>query len=251
MLYSPEEDYEECARLSLQFFSLQWSINLPPWLFPGAKVIRKYTISSENSEYQELVQRAYGFWYSCEDYYLNVKYGIQDEEANLWGESSNCRSWSCFIPWLNWTHVRETIYGPDWSFFADLTEVNWKERERLVESCPKISFQVRDYDGEIIHATGYLEEMEWHRGTSQFRWVRHFCKPKIRRSIDIRYATEIGRRKEDSWKGGTLGHGIDVEPGESIANSLDRLYTTHSTYADATFLRETLESALLPNSQGE
>lgn len=70
--------------------------------------------------------------------------------------------------------------------------------------------------------------------------------------IDISYAAEIGKRKENSWKGGTLGHGVEVEPGESIVQALARLYATNSTYEDATFLPETLKPAVdRSNGEGE
>lgn len=234
MLYSPEEDYEECAWIGLKLYKWEKIINLPPWVFPGVKVTRNYG----DSEYQDLVHRAYGFWYMHDDYYyLVINYGIQDEH---W-ESIGNKRWSWSIPWLDWTHVRHTIYRPNGDWFAEIDGIEWDDREKTIAACPKIRFQIRDFDGEIVDATAYLEEMEWQRGRGWWRWVKHVAKPKIRRSIDIRYAAEVGLGKQDNWKGGTIGHGVDIEPGESIADALGRLYTTHPNYANTSFLVDTLE----------
>jgi hypothetical protein len=35
----------------------------------------------------------------------------------------------------------------------------------------------------------------------------------VRRSLDLQFSAEVGKRK-GSWKGGTIGHSIDMMPGE-------------------------------------
>jgi hypothetical protein len=44
--------------------------------------------------------------------------------------------------------------------------------------------------------------------------------------LDIRFSEETGRRK-GSWKGGTLGHGIDMLPGELHEAAFRRYCATH------------------------
>ena len=57
------------------------------------------------------------------------------------------------------------------------------------------------------------EEREWHFGTGWFKWLSWFRPRKIRRSLDLRFSGETGDRK-GSWKGGTLGHSINMLAGE-------------------------------------
>lgn len=59
----------------------------------------------------------------------------------------------------------------------------------------------------------HIEEREWKFGTGWFRWLSWFRKPKVSRSLDIRFSEEVGKDK-GSWKGGKVGHGIDMLPGE-------------------------------------
>ena len=76
-----------------------------------------------------------------------------------------------------------------------------------------VSFQFEDYDGEIITATSLIEERQWEFGEGYFKWLSWFRKPKIIRSLDLQFSEEVGPEK-GSWKGGTVGHGIDMLPGE-------------------------------------
>ncbi len=50
-------------------------------------------------------------------------------------------------------------------------------------------------------------------GTGWFKWLSWFRAPKIRRSLAIEFSGETGPEK-GSWKGGTVGTGIDMRPGE-------------------------------------
>lgn len=127
------------------------------------------------------------------------------------------KRWSFFLPWTEWEHVRKSGYGQfgEWLFdepegsFMDTYDV----RKALSESQYKAKFQFSDFDGEVITATCAIEEREWHRGVRLFRWLRWFSNPKISRSLDLCFSSEVGRRK-GSWKGGTIGHSIEMLPGE-------------------------------------
>jgi len=78
---------------------------------------------------------------------------------------------------------------------------------------PKACFEFEDYDGKKIVAATHIEEREWKRGTGWFKWLSLIWSNKVSRSLDIRFSEEVGPEK-GSWKGGTLGHGIEMLPGE-------------------------------------
>ena len=74
-------------------------------------------------------------------------------------------------------------------------------------------FEFLDYDGERITVTTMIQEREWLRGVKAFRRMSRFAKPKVHRCLDLEFHREVGRRK-GSWKGGTLGHSIELLHGE-------------------------------------
>jgi hypothetical protein len=146
-------------------------------------------------------------------------------------DSSTTQSWSCFLPWTEWRHVRHSLYGLDGSRFADMPDrgryiETLPERERLQEACPVRVFPFTDFDGEIIEATTRIEEREWRWGEGWWKWLSLFRKPKISRSLDIRFSKETGERK-GSWKGGTVGHSIEMQPGELHESAFRRYCAEH------------------------
>ena len=89
----------------------------------------------------------------------------------------------------------------------------YDEQRKATDTLKKVVFNFSDFDGEEIQASTHIEEREWKRGVKWFKWLSWFCKPKVRRSLDIKFSKETGPRK-GSWKGGTIGHSIDMLPGE-------------------------------------
>lgn len=83
----------------------------------------------------------------------------------------------------------------------------------MIAAVPKAIFEFEDYDGKRIKATTHIAEWEWKFGEGSFKWLSIFRKPKIRRSLDIQFSEEVGPEK-GSWKGGTIGHSIDMTEGE-------------------------------------
>jgi hypothetical protein len=143
--------------------------------------------------------------------FLQVFYGPQTHD------SRTTKSWSKFLPWTQWRHVRTSYYddkGNIWYSSSERGKGNFRESMDAKEKCPKLHFGFEDYDGEMIVATTCIEEREWHFGEGWFKWLRFFRKPMIRRSLDLWFSEEVGPEK-GSWKGGTIGHGIDMLPGET------------------------------------
>jgi hypothetical protein len=141
--------------------------------------------------------------------FLQVFYGPQTND------SSTTKSWAKHFPWKQWDHVRHSLYAPDGQhFYTDPKGGDFWVFFRKKDECPKAHFGFEDDDGELIVATCTIEEREWHKGTGWFKWLRWFSTPKIVRSLDLQFSAEVGPEK-GSWKGGTIGHGIDMLPGES------------------------------------
>jgi hypothetical protein len=148
--------------------------------------------------------------------FFHLFYGPQTHD------SSTTKSWSTHFPWTQWTHIRHTIYMPDGTaFYSEGLKSDWRTFSPMKDQCPKTYFGFEDYDGEMIVATCVIEEREWHKGRGVFRWLRWFSQPLIRRSLDLEFSAEVGPRK-GSWKGGAIGHGIDMLAGETPEQAFRR-----------------------------
>jgi hypothetical protein len=210
------EDSSKC-RLVISLFGWYLTIFLPQIIRPYRHWVdmTKYDWhKGESKGYWEEDQRAFGF-YLFENH-LNLMFGRQADS------SSDTMSWGCFLPWNEWNFVRFSLYGLQGEHFWTQMEQEVRkvkgfdryEKQREMEAqCPSKAFLFKDYDGEEITVVTHIEEREWHRGVKWFRWLKYFFKPQISRSLDLEFKKEVGRRK-GSWKGGTLGHSIQMLPGE-------------------------------------
>jgi len=172
----------------------------------------KYTWSDNpKGGYWDYHEREYGFTYSEKS--LHVHYGAQ---TDCWPRA---KSKVFFIPWLSWRHVRTSHYNHKGEHYhTEPKGVKWGSPERqtsedIIKQCPVIKFAFTDYDGQQIIATTSIVEREYRLGEGYFKWLSVFAKSKIHRSLSIEFSAEVGREK-GSWKGGTLGHGIEMLKGE-------------------------------------
>lgn len=148
--------------------------------------------------------------------FLQVFFGPQTHD------STTTKSWCKHLPWKQWRCVRHSVYHPDGThFFTEERGGDFRVWMEKKEACPSSNFGFEDFDGEMIVATCIIEEREWHRGEGWFKWLRHLYTAKIRRSLDIRFSAEVGPEK-GSWKGGTVGHGIDMLDGETPRMAFER-----------------------------
>lgn len=158
--------------------------------------------------YYERHPREYGF--TVADRVLHLHYGPQTHDSR----STKSRCW--FLPWCNWRHIRHSMYDLKGRHFWtewDGDRPAWEAQQAVKNACPVARFEFADYDGQRIVATTRIEEREWRLGTGWFRWLSWFVKPKIYRTLDLEFSAEVGPEK-GSWKGGTLGHGTEMLPGE-------------------------------------
>jgi hypothetical protein len=147
-------------------------------------------------------------------------------------DSSTEQRWGCFTPWNNWRHVRHSFYGLDGTHFWTASEEsnrlmeNWQARQDAEDACPSLTFSFNDFDGEYLTAKTRIEERQWELGTGWFKWLSNFHKPIIQRSLCIQFSGETGKRK-GSWKGGTIGHSIEMLPGELHEAAFKRYCAEH------------------------
>lgn len=148
--------------------------------------------------------------------FLQVFFGPQTHD------SSTTKDWCCHLPWKQWNIVRHSLYTPTGEhFFTEQKGADFRDWFAKKDQCPRVHFGFEDYDGELIVATCLIEEREWRKGAGWFKWLRWFSPPTIRRSLDIQFSEEVGPGK-GSWKGGTIGHGIDMLPGETPEDAFRR-----------------------------
>lgn len=176
---------------------------------------------SPDAGYWEVEPREYGF--SLCDGFLQVFLGAQTND------STTTQSWSKHLPWTQWRHIRLSFFDGNGKHFwtewdrprGFALRDDWMARKAVEAACPCAVFEFDDYDGKRIRATCRMQEREWKFGTGWFKWLSLFRAPRIRRSLDIEFSEEVGPEK-GSWKGGTLGHGIQMEPGESPEQAFRR-----------------------------
>lgn len=186
--------------ITLHLWKLVIRLTLPKWM-DGVYFDREY----------QWYPRDYGISYY--DKFLQIFKGVRTND------SSTDKSWCCFIPWLEYRMVRYSLYDEKGEVYKHSFDKGG--HYHLRQDCPKVFFEFDDYDGKRIVATTLIEERQWKRGCGKFKWVSWFCKDKVIRSLDIAFSDEVGPEK-GSRKGGTLGHGIDMLPGESHQQAFRR-----------------------------
>ena len=122
------------------------------------------------------------------------RYGFQFFEDICWVYYGKDKSWSCYMPW-HWRHqwhheFPETKQSHPYHYCLK----NWTVQERT--------------------ATIQIEERLWTRFWIPWR--------KLSRCIDVKFSDEVGERT-GSWKGGTIGCGYEMKPGELPVECLRRM----------------------------
>lgn len=239
IVLSSTDDEGRGCKFRISGFGWTFIVALPSWALPPER--RKIFPNWDEKTIQRLGRNWYWdiipreFGVTVFEGHLSVSYGRKTYD------SSTEQRWGCFLPWTQWRHVRHSLYGLDGSLYAHLPNhrrydaENFEASRRIADACPTVRFAFKDYDGEELTARTKIEEREWLRGEGWFKWLSWFYSPNINRSLDIQFSGETGKRK-GSWKGGTLGHGIAMFPGELHAEAFKRYCSKH----DMTFMGPTL-----------
>lgn len=219
------DESPEC-KLTLALYGWRLEVRLPhiiqPYCVRHAAQWDAATVARMGRNwYDEKFERRYGF-YVFENSHLYVSLGAQTHD------STTTKSWSCFLPWTQWRFIRHTYYdlGANvfWQQMGDSKKASFSKYEdqyAAEQECPKANFKLLDYDGAEIVASTVIEEREWLRGDKCFKWLSWFFKPMVRRSLKIDFSAETGPEK-GSWKGGTTGTSIEMQPGELHESAMRR-----------------------------
>jgi hypothetical protein len=219
------DDYPGC-RLRIAVGAHTLIVALPALIKPWR---RWHDITTEPTRTQMLESgRQPGYWdqherefgFSVAEGSVHFHYGPQTHDS----ETTKSKVW--FIPWKSARLVRTSHYDlagehfvtiPPRGRMAKIGKAAWRNHwtveDALQGACPTASFLFGDFDGEQIIATTRIDEREWAKGEGKFKWLSLFCRNKVARSLNISFSAEVGRKK-GSWKGGTIGHSINMLPGE-------------------------------------
>ena len=205
------DEYPGC-KLRLTGFGYWFSLRLPQIVKPFRWKVKavswdEATIARLGRDwYWNTDEREYGIGIHCRNHF-NIYYGRQSDDSRLE------KRWSCFLPWNEMRQVRWAGYGQDGERLLDFDRTDVRVWVPQRDSLPKARFLFADFDGERIIATTHIEETEYSKGVGYFSWLRYFVRNTVYRTLHIEFSSEVGRRK-GSWKGGTIGHSIELRPGE-------------------------------------
>jgi len=125
-----------------------------------------------------------------------------------WGQRSKCYDW----PGSTFTvHYQQQLVDGSWVSVFDRLVVPYREAHPFTYVLKSGEVQRREaVVSKRRHILGrrVLHSLGW--------------PTRIRESIDVAFSEEVGERT-GSWKGGTIGCGYDLLPGETMSQSLRRM----------------------------
>lgn len=218
-------EYPGC-HLRLRGFGWTLIIELPQIIRPWRKYVDLSPYAwadAQHPGYWDEHAREYGFSYS--QGFLQVFLGPQTHD------STTTKDWTCFLPWTEWRFYRFSLYDLQgkhfWTQYYRTGKFrDYEEQRKHEEICPSRTFQFLDYDGEQIEVVTRIEEREWLFGTGYFKWLSLFRKAKVNQCLLLNFSKETGHKK-GSWKGGTVGHSIELFPNELHESGFKRYCAEH------------------------
>jgi hypothetical protein len=210
---STERESPGCC-IRFQAFGATMICELPQIIKPWRKwVDLRGKEWAQSDGYWDEHPREYGFCLS--DGHLSVHLGAQTND------SETTQDWGCFLPWTQWRQVAHRLYNADGSLAADVSNLPWDKWQEIRDGLTRSHFAIIDYDNELIAVETFVEERERRLGNGWFRWLGYIVPKKQSRSLDISFKHEVGPEKA-SWKGGMMGHGIEMLPTETQEQAFRR-----------------------------
>lgn len=203
-------------------------IQLPSWIKPVEHRITPdswdaATIQRLGRNWYPVYQsRRYGF--SVFEDAVILYYGVQNNGCNSNLPDKDQQKY-LNLPWKLYTFIGQRWYSPSGVLVKTHLDKHgpWKSRYDWQEKVlQKSYFTVIDQsDNSRVNVSAFITEREWHRGTSWCKWLKWFYKPLIKRVLEINFEKEVGPAKS-SWKGGLMGTSIEIAPGETPLQAMQR-----------------------------
>lgn len=159
-------------------------------------------------------------WFS-DGYDIERSYGFGFHDTGLhlhWGSKTKV----LWYPWSwefykRWEMVAGGSYASGESFWIEVPS-RMNHGELATKSTADYTYTRRSGEQQKVTATFYVGSME-HR----WRWLMWLPFPRrISKFISVDFSAQVGEGV-DSWKGGCLGCGYDMLPGESALECLRRM----------------------------
>ena len=155
-------------------------------------------------------------WHTMPDECLD-RWGVYFDPDSIvfsWGNKRGKRFW---FPWM-WDHCQSEVMRPDgtWVPYVASYDEGKEPDGRLQETHP-YTYTLKSGEVQNRMAIVYAERRTW-------RWRMFPWLPfrKVRQSIDVNFDAEVGERT-GSWKGGCVGCGWDMQPNETLLQTLRRM----------------------------
>lgn len=123
-----------------------------------------------------------------------------------------------YMPWM-WDHCKCEVRRADGSWVPHVSSYE-RDKEPDDREVQKFGYRytLRTGEDQVAEATVYAERRTW-----KWRWFKWLPWPrKVRTSIDVNFNREMGEQA-GSWKGGCVGCGWDMLPGETMEQTLRRM----------------------------
>jgi len=143
-------------------------------------------------------------------------FAVSEDALHLrWNEASKV----VWLPVLHSVHQRHEVRRADgsWVPYVGTWERDKESDGRELLTFP-YTYTLRNGQIQKRMATVYVDRMAWR--PKWFTWTRLF--EKSRQSISVEFDDEVGERT-GSWKGGCIGCGYTMLPGESAEQTLRRM----------------------------
>lgn len=215
-----DEDYDQKVynTLSIHFFT--WFVIrlvLPVLIKPIQYKVYPKNWSKETIErlgrdyYWEYRSKRYGFLFN--NTHANFVFGKTRNDTGMLVERS--KHWD--YPWKGLNPITLEVYDHNNNLFSYVPTMCGMYKLEL----PSTYFELEDFDGERIIVSVRKEVRVYSRFQGFMKPLGKLL-PKVRfPNMDIRFSKEVGPKK-GSWKGGTVGHGIDLIGEESNYEAMQR-----------------------------
>lgn len=245
-----DDGNHELSRTSLTVYMFNWvfRIYLGRLIKPAVYKVKANDWNEETIKrighdwYTYSFSRDYGFF--LYDGFLQIFYGLQnnnslythiyDNEYLTWELSDQNKKfipiphkcWSIHLPWAQSRITAYRLFDDKGNLFYEiknkegLNDLEYFDNIRKAkQECPKVLFNLKDFDGTEVIAKTIIEEVVYEKGEGWFKWLSWFCKSEVYRRLDIEFDKETGPEK-GNWKGGTIGCSFIINNGEGHVDAM-------------------------------